>query len=291
MTIDEAHNTLTLDQIDFIEKSWAKWQARVEPSRPGGARGVPWPNYPSRVDLEMLTSAPALEANKPTPAQSADYKSCVGDLGWVCNRTRFDCLSTYNMLAQALDKSNDELMQRALELHAHLYHTRHAGRISYSRSTYNDPVFFSDANLGAFRSTTGYVGYLANGPVMAASRRQRCTCLSSSEAELVALSAATCDVIWLRIFLDELGFRPLGPTPVHCDNTGARAVAENPIAARHLKHVARRHFFVQDAVRAGEVTVPFVASDANLADLLTKSVCTPRFSQLAARLRAWTMAC
>ena len=45
------------------------------------------------------------------------------------------------------------------------------------------------------------------------------------------------------------------------------------------------------AVRAGAVTVPFVASDPNLADLLTTSICTPRFSQLAARLRAWTMAC
>ena len=69
------------------------------------------------------------------------------------------------------------------------------------------------------------------------------------------------------------------------------AVAENPIAARHLKHVARRHFFVQDAVRASEVSVAFVSSDSNLADLLTKTVCTPRFLTLAARLREWTMAC
>ena len=68
-------------------------------------------------------------------------------------------------------------------------------------------------------------------------------------------------------------------------------MAENPIAARHLKHVARRHFFGQDAGRANEGAGAFVSSDSNLADLLTKTVCTPRFLTLAARLREWTMAC
>ena len=44
-------------------------------------------------------------------------------------------------------------------------------------------------------------------------------------------------------------------------------------------------------MRASEVSVAFVSSDSNLADLLTKTVCTPRFLTLAARLREWTMAC
>ena len=82
--------------------------------------------------------------------------------------------------------------------------------------------------------------------------------------ELVALSACTCEVMWLRNFLYELGLGAVAATPIYCDNTAAKAVAENPVASRQLRHVARRHFFVQDAVRAGAVTVPYVASDANL---------------------------
>ena len=78
--------------------------------------------------------------------------------------------------------------------------------------------------------------------------------------------------------------------PVFWDNTAAKAVAENPVACRQLRHVARRHFFFQDAVRAGCVTVPHVASEANLADALTKVLSSPvKFEWAAARLRSWIM--
>ena len=90
--------------------------------------------------------------------------------------------------------------------------------------------------------------------------------------------------MWLRQLLAELGFPPPGPTPVFCDNTAAKQVAENPVAA---KHVARRHFFVQDAVAALEVTVCSVSSNANLADLYTKIFDRPRYAWLAARARRW----
>ena len=59
------------------------------------------------------------------------------------------------------------------------------------------------------------------------------------------------------------------------------------MAAKQLKHVARRHFFVQDAVAALEVTVCSVSSNANLADLYTKKFDKPRYAWLAARARRW----
>ena len=58
--------------------------------------------------------------------------------------------------------------------------------------------------------------------------------------------------------------------------------------AKQLRHVARRHFFVRNVLRAGFVTVPYVASDANLADVLTKILPSPaRFECASARLRSW----
>ena len=132
---------------------------------------------------------------------------------------------------------------------------------------------------------------MANACVVAVSQAQKCVVLSSCEAELVALSAAACDVLWLRNLLAELGFPVSGATPIYCDNTAAKAVAENPVQSKQLRHVARRHFFVRDALRAGFVSVPYVASDANLADVLTKILPSPaRFEWASARLRSWGMA-
>ena len=106
----------------------------------------------------------------------------------------------------------------------------------------------------------------------------------------VALSACACEVVWLRNFLHELGFCVDAPTPIYCDNTAAETVAKNPVSSRQLRHVARRHFFVQDTVSAGMVSVPHVSSEANLADALTKVLPSPaRFEWAAARLRSWVM--
>ena len=289
VNIDNEHNTITLDQADFIEKSWFKWRDLAGASRPGGARGEPLPSLPARDDLEMLTSPQALAANSPSPDLVSKYKSCLGDASWACNRTRKDCLATFSMLGKAMDKPNEELLQRCIELHAFMYATNDY-RIVYSKSTYNDPVGFSDANLGAHRSQTGYAIYLANAPVVAISQAQKCVVLSSCEAELVALSACACAMLWLRILLGEIGIAVHGASPIFCDNQAAKKVAENPVSAKQLRHVERRHFFVQDTVDAGCITVPYVESNSNLADILTKILPNkPKYEWAAARLRSWSM--
>ena len=40
-------------------------------------------------------------SNKPSPALPAEYKSCVGDLGWDANRTCKSMLPTYSLRARA----------------------------------------------------------------------------------------------------------------------------------------------------------------------------------------------
>ena len=52
----------------------------------------------------------------------------------------------------------------------------------------------------------------------------------------------------------------------------AKRVAENPISGKGLRHVDRRHFFVQDVVAINAITVPRVDSKNNLADALTKII-------------------
>ena len=108
--------------------------------------------------------------------------------------------------------------------------------------------------------------------------------MSSCEAELVALSAAACDVIWLRNLLAEIGFPVSGATPIYCDNTAAKAVAENPVAAKSLKHVARRHFFVRELVQNGKLNVTYISTDDNVADIFTKPLDKTTFLKFRAGL-------
>ena len=54
------------------------------------------------------------------------------------------------------------------------------------------------------KSTSGYVFSIGSGAVSWSSKKQATVALSSSEAEYIATSATTCQVIWLRRLLGEL---------------------------------------------------------------------------------------
>ena len=72
------------------------------------------------------------------------------------------------------------------------------------------------------------------------SRKQKCIALSSCEAEIIALSEAAKDVVYVRKFLNGIGAREPDPTPLATDSKSARDVSYNPEHHDRMKHVQRR---------------------------------------------------
>ena len=64
------------------------------------------------------------------------------------------------------------------------------------------------------------------------------------------------------------------------DNKGARDLAYNPEHHQRSKHIDRRHFYVREMVENGEIVVPYVQSDDNLADFFTKPLTAKKFFAL-----------
>jgi hypothetical protein len=104
------------------------------------------------------------------------------------------------------------------------------------------------------------------------SRGQNCVALSTCEAEIIALSEATKDVIYHRKLLAGIDAPIDGPTSLSTDSKSARDVSYNPEHHDRMKHVARRHFYVRDMVESFEIEVPFVPTDMNPADFFTKPI-------------------
>ena len=102
------------------------------------------------------------------------------------------------------------------------------------------------------------------------SRRQKCVALSTCEAEIIALSEAAKDVVYLRKFIAGLGDAAAGPSELFTDSKSARDVSYNPEQHDRMKHVQRRHFYVRDMVESFELTVPHVPTENNIADFFTK---------------------
>ena len=96
--------------------------------------------------------------------------------------------------------------------------------------------------------------------------------LSTCEAEIIALSEAAKDVVYLRKLVAGLNAPEPGPSTLSTDSKSARDVSYNPEHHDRMKHVERRHFFVRDMVESFEIEVPFVPTDKNPADFFTKPV-------------------
>ena len=97
----------------------------------------------------------------------------------------------------------------------------------------------------------------------------------------MALSEASKDMVYLRKLVSGLAPGAItGPSSLATDNTGARNLSYNPELHDKTKHIARRHFYVRDAVESMELSVPFVPTAENVADIFTKALKSKRFIYL-----------
>lgn len=122
------------------------------------------------------------------------------------------------------------------------------------------------------RSTTGYCFTLGGGAISWSSKKQPTVALSSTEAEYRAVCAATCEVVWLRQLLDELGFPQRKGSSILCDNQSCLAIARNPVFHARTKHIEIQYHYVREQFLAGAVTLDYCRTEDNLADLFTKAL-------------------
>ena len=100
---------------------------------------------------------------------------------------------------------------------------------------------FADASWETRHSTSGWVVLWQSAALSWGSRKQKSIALSSCEAEIIALSEAAKDVVYLRKLVSGLGDAESEPTRLRTDSQSARDVSYNPEHHDRMKHVERRH--------------------------------------------------
>jgi hypothetical protein len=129
-------------------------------------------------------------------------------------------------------------------------------------------------------SMSGYVVLLNGGPVAWSARKQSLIALSTAEAEYIALTTVTREILYLQLLLDELYDIPSVPTPVHCDNQAAISLASNNKFHSRTKHIDLRFHFVRSHIKNGTFDLKYCPTDDNLADAFTKALARPRLQRL-----------
>ncbi|GKA54879.1 putative RNA-directed DNA polymerase [Tanacetum coccineum] len=125
-------------------------------------------------------------------------------------------------------------------------------------------------NKDNMKSTSGYLMTFAGGAVSWQSRLQKCVALSTTEAEYVAATEACKELLWLKRFLQELGFKQQRYA-VLCDNQSTIHLAKNSMFHKRTKHIDIRYHWIRDAIEDGMFELNKVHTDDNASDMLTKA--------------------
>ncbi|CAL8152275.1 unnamed protein product [Prunus armeniaca] len=126
-------------------------------------------------------------------------------------------------------------------------------------------------------SASGYFTFVGGNLVTWRSKKQKVVSRSSAEAEYRGMAQGVCELLWLRRLLRDLGFGPQKPMDLYCDNKAAITIAHNPVQHDRTKHVEVDRHFVKEKLDAEMISFPFISSEYQLANVLTKVVSTTVF--------------
>ncbi|GJT34048.1 uncharacterized mitochondrial protein-like protein [Tanacetum coccineum] len=134
------------------------------------------------------------------------------------------------------------------------------------------------------KSTTGFCIFMGDSLISWKSKKQDVLSKSSTEAENRAMAVTTSEIVWLRWLLANMGVRISRSTSLHCDNRSDIQIARNLVFHEHTKHIEIDCHFARHHLQAETISLLFVPSTLQIADLFTKPHSRPRFHFLTDKL-------
>lgn len=111
---------------------------------------------------------------------------------------------------------------------------------------------------------------------------------SSTEAEYKCLAQTAAELAWVYQLLRDLCIFLAVIPSIGCDNISSISLASNPIMHSKMKHVSIDFHFVREPVQSDQLRFFYISILDQVADVFTKALHGPRFSQLRHKLRFLT---
>ena len=208
------------------------------------------------------------------PTNKSRYQRLVGRLIYL-SHTRPDLAYAVSVVSQFMHNPSEEHMDAVMRILKYLKSAPGRGLL-FARDGEFEVTGYTDADWAGDktdrRSTSGYFTFIGDSLITWRSKKQKVVARSSAEAEYRGMAHGVCELLWIRNVLKELGFKLQKPMDLHCDNTAAIEIAHNPVQHDRTKHVEVDRHFIKENLDRKIIRFPFVSSEEQLADVLTKGV-------------------
>ena len=231
------------------------------------------------ADTPIVPNHKLGEYTDQVPADKERYQRLVGKLIYL-SHTRPDIAYAVSVVSQFMHCPSEDHMDAVIRILRYLKSSPGKG-LMFSKNNHLNVDGYTDAdwagNISDRKSTSGYFTFVGGNLVTWRSKKQKVVALSSAEAEFRGMAKGLCELLWLRRLLAEIGFAPSSEMNLFCDNKAAIDISHNPIQHDRTKHVEVDRHFIKHNLEEKIIRFPFVKSEDQLADILTKAVSTRNF--------------
>ncbi|SGY14741.1 BQ5605_C013g07074 [Microbotryum silenes-dioicae] len=201
------------------------------------------------------------------------YQSAVGALQYAAHRARPDIVTSVRAAASKVSAPTQADWIAVKRIIRYLQGTVDWGlKFNHGGSTvfelYSDASWGDDMSTG--KSIGAFVSILAGAAISWQSKQQSMVATSTTEAEILAASAAAKEAMWLRRLAADLELEQPKATLIWEDNQAVIAIALNPAHHGRTKHYNVHHFYIRERVTAGDIRIKYCKTGAMTADILTK---------------------
>lgn len=131
-----------------------------------------------------------------------------------------------------------------------------------------------------YKSQTGMTMSMGRDTLMSRSLKQQRISKSSTEAEIIAASDASSQILWTRQFLEEQGYE-VQKAILYQDNKSAILIEKNGriSCGKNSKHINIRYFFMLDKKAYKEIDIKHCGNKDMVADYFTKPLQGVQFTR------------
>ncbi|KAK9678974.1 Reverse transcriptase (RNA-dependent DNA polymerase) [Popillia japonica] len=228
-----------------------------------------------------------IDKNKNENCKTLPYRELIGYLMYIMLGTRPDLCFSVTYFSQFQSCYNSNVWQYLKQVLRYLKGTENYG-LYYAKSKVNDVICaYVDAdfanNVDDRKSLTGFMLKVFNNVVFWKTKKQATVALSSAEAEYIALSQCLTECIYVaQLLTDTLKTDPY-PIKIFEDNQSSIKMAST-FETRRTKHIDVKYHFVKDLVANNKVTIHYMPSAEQIADIFTKPLSFEKFSYFRSKL-------
>lgn len=231
------------------------------------------------ADTPIIQNHKLGEYSDQVPADKVRYQRLVGKLIYL-SHTRPDIAYAVSVVSQFMHNPSEDHMSAVMRILPYLKSSPGKG-LMFSKHSHLNVEGYTDAdwagNILDRKSTSGYFTFVGGNLVTWRSKKQKVVALSSAEAEFRGMAKGLCELLWLKRLLTEVGLPPGSAMNLFCDNKAAIDISHNPIQHDRTKHVEVDRHFIKQNLEEKIIQFPFVKSEDQLADILTKAVSSRAF--------------